>query len=369
MLSGELASSYLQRGSYEPTTAFEKRKALADFRPYTRDLVSRLSGRLWTKAGDVTRDVPFDEGWYDSAGSEGESYETVLMRLTELLLAYDEVWVVLDPRTQRLEVVKPQYVPRWTSRAVIVKSEQSVTTDVTQMEEVRDVYTIYRPDAFEVVAPADSGEDVVDAGTYDADGRFFTDADGEPTPPALRFTLPFSTRYGLTVAKAHLSLYRMESRYDAAIGDALRGLLQLGVGDDEDMATRIRDAIRDGAIALPYSRELGEHRALSVGTDGLPFAQEALERKRRELYRVASSAEDKAGRQAQTATEAVLHDLDGSAAMMAVLATTMQSAEEDILSLVAQSLDARLTQVADKGVSAEWPTDFSTVVTEQPVTQ
>ena len=230
-------------GSYEPSSAFQARTALADFRPYTRDLVARLSGRLWTRADEIERTVPFDEAWFETAGRPrddmgaggGRAYDTMLMQMTELLLAYDEIWVLVDPRTQKITIIEPQYVTRWNPQSVVVKSEQSTVADVSRSEILQDVYTVYRPDSFTVVAQAEDGdgEEIRDEGMYDEQGRAFTARDGETAvPPITRIRVPFSTRYGWTVAKAHRALYRMESRYDAAIGDALRGLLQLAVGND-----------------------------------------------------------------------------------------------------------------------------------------
>lgn len=362
MLTGEGAEKELRRGNYEPKAAFKRRKASADWRPYTRDLISRLTGELFGRAEEVERSAPVPGEWLAAAGSEGESYEVQLLTLAETLVAYHDAWAIVDPKGPTLHVARPQSVPRWTEEAVVVKGRRAVPGDISEDERVEETWTVYRPAGYEVYTRDKDKDVLVGSGAYDEQGRAFT-RQGRPTPPAFRIRLPWTVRFGAAVAKAHRALYRLESKYDAALSDALRGMIQLGTAGDEQFAGELRDALEKGALAVPYNTEYGEHRPLSVGTEGLPFAQDALEAKRRELYRVANQSLEEASTQ-MSATEAAFRNQSGSAAALSVLASAMESAEEEILRLAAQAHDARLTERAFD-VSVSWPRDFSEVRLER----
>ena len=367
-LTGEDVEQHLVRGFYESTQAFEKRVQLSDWRPYTRDLLSRITSRLATKLPEVQRQVPVPDEWYESVGPKKESYDLFLVQLSEILLAFSEAWVILDPRTAKLHVVNPTFVTRWGRDFVVVKTEEAISSSPRESELLQDVYTLYTPTRFEVLCESKQGEDeLLREGFYDREQRAFVDKTGQPTPPAVRIQLPFIADLGYQIARAHRALYRTESRYDAALSDSLRGLLQLAVGSDEDMAKRVTEAIKKGSLAIPYAKEYGEHKTLSVGTEGLEHGRETLEHKRQELYRVASSSEDLAATRAQTATGSTITEQQGGGALVSQIAATMESAETDILRLVAQSLDARLTERAFD-VSVEWPRHFSELDVIEPNT-
>ena len=118
--------------------------------------------------------------------------------------------------------------------------------------------------------------------------------------------------------------------------------------------------------AFPTAR-IWESTSRSALARRAPFASEALERKRTELYRVASSAEDQMNRQAQTATEAVLQDLDGSAAQVGVLAATIESGGVRHPSPCRAGLDARLTTgMPEDAVQVSWPRNYGGMAVDQP---
>ena len=134
----------------------------------------------------------------------------------------------------------------------------------------------------------------------------------------------------------------MESIFDAGLLNSFSGLFQIAVGGDDDLQQKVENALKKGAIAIPYSDEHGEHKPLNVGTDGLPVGQKVLKRKRNELYKSAYQTLDEASRR-MTATEADARTRSGPAAALSVLAETMESAEEKILPIVAEAEDARRT--------------------------
>jgi len=71
MLTGEDATKELVRGGFEAQRAFDQRKKIADWRPYTRDLISRLVGRLFLRTDEVERDVTVSDEYLASVGPDG----------------------------------------------------------------------------------------------------------------------------------------------------------------------------------------------------------------------------------------------------------------------------------------------------------
>jgi len=353
MHSGEGARKELMRGAYEATRAFEKRKELADWRPYTRDLVSRLTGELFSRQDDVSRDAPISGDFLASVGPEGESYNVQLIAFSEVLVSYHEAWMLMDP-AQGLRVVEPQHVPRWTPESVTIKGMRVPPAAPDEDQGRQEAWTVYFADRFETyVKDQNSAQDekLVEEGEY-ADGFAFSQG-----PPAVRVSLPWKVRFGLAVAKAHRALYRLESKYDAALTNSLGGLLQIATGGDDTLSEAIKAALKQGAIAVPYDSDHGEHKPVNVGVEGLSHGKEQLQRKREELYRTAYQSLDQAATQ-MSATEARQRGRSGPAAALSVLAETVQSAEESILPVLAEAEDRR-NATSEAAAEADWPTDFA----------
>lgn len=355
MWTGDDVRSTLVRGAYEAKRAFRKRKKGADFKPYTRDLISRLTGELFTRAGEISRSTVVTDEYLDDVGPKGESYHVQLVNLAEVITAYNEGWIVMDP-AQGLRIVEPQFVPRSTESAVVVTGERTTGDSVFEDEKTTEAWTVYYADHYETYVKTpddeDSEEKRVDAGFYYQEGWSFRDG-----PPAVRIELPWRVKFGLSVARAHRALYRLESKYDAALTNSLGGLLQIATGGDEDFADKIEEALKEGAIAVEYADEYGEHQPLNVGTEGLGPGENALKRKRNELYRSAYQSLDQAS-QRMTATEADARNRAGPAAAMSVLGETMESAEKSILPIIAQAEDSRRANET-LSPTVDWPTDFT----------
>lgn len=359
MLTGENAREVLKRGAFEARRTYRARKERADWKRYTADLIGRLVGELVSSAEQISRDTEVSEEYLSSVGAAQESWTVLVIDLAETLLAYDECWAIMDPG-QGLHIVPPQQVPRTTSDAVVMKGARAESADGTVFsdQESQEAWTIYYPDRYEVYVETDkneSGEEkLVDEGEY-AEGFAFQ-REEEPAPPAVRITLPWKVSFGLSVARAHRSLYRMKSKMDEALTNSLGGLLQIATGGDDTLKTQIEKALKKGAIAVPYDKEHGTHEPVNVGVEGLPHGADALERKRREMYRTAYQSLEQASTQ-MSATEADARHGSGPAAAMSVLAETMQSAEESILPILAQAEDFRnATRTLEPDV--DWPTDI-----------
>lgn len=354
MLTGEDVRSTLVRGAFEAEKGFKKRKKRADWKPYTRDLVSRLTGELFSRAGEINRDIEASKDFLSSIGPKGESYHVQLINLAEVLAAYHEAWAIMDP-AQGLMIVEPQYVPRSTQDAVVLKGKRTVGDSVFEDETEQNAWTVYYPNGYEVYVKAGEDQDeeevLVDDGLYVNESWAFTGG-----PPAVRIELPWRVKFGLSVARAHRAIYRLESKFDEALTNSLGGLIQIATDGDDDVRERITEALKDGAIAVEYT-EAGEHKPLNVGVEGLGPGQETLERKRNDLYRSAYQTLDQASRR-MTATEADARSRSGPAAALSVLAETMESAETEILPVVAEAEDRRNVN-ADLSPDISWPTDYS----------
>ena len=148
MLTGEGAKRELVRGPYEATHAFKARKKCADFRTYTRDIVERLVGELFTHSKEVTRETVVSDDYLQSIGPEGESYHTQIINLAETLVAYHEAWALVDPG-QGLRIVEPQHVTRSNSNAAIVKGTHTPTASIEQDEKEIPAWTVYYDNRWE----------------------------------------------------------------------------------------------------------------------------------------------------------------------------------------------------------------------------
>ncbi|AFH22433.1 hypothetical protein OSG_eHP25_00060 [environmental Halophage eHP-25] len=356
MLTGEGVKTTLTRGAYEAKRAFQKRKQNADFKPYTRDLISRLTGELFSRGGEISRDTKVSEDYRSNIGPNGESYQVQLINAAEVLTAFHEVWLVMDP-AQGLLVTEPQFITRSTDDAVVVKGKMnigggSVFSNETQVE----AWTVYYDNSYKVYVKDeennDNPEKMVDDGFYYEEDWSF-----QGGPPVVQITLPWRVKFGLSVARTHRALYRLESKYDAALTNSLMGLIQIATGGDDEMRDKIADALKDGAVGIPYDKDSGEHKPLNVGTAGLKPGAEALKRKRKELYHAAYQSLDQASKR-MTATEAEARNRMGPAAALSVLAETMQSLEESILPFIAQAEDSRRA-TENLTPSVSWPIDFS----------
>jgi hypothetical protein len=178
-------------------------------------------------------------------------------------------------------------------------------------------------------------------------------------PPVIRIDMPWEARFGLLLAKKHRAIYEMESRRDFAASATMNGLVQIGVGDNSDLADQITKKAKRGAKMLPYNKDYGEHKGLEIPTSGAELGSQIIEDKTKALRKVAYDTLEQAAR--QSATEAVIQHQGGAAAALSIVAETLSDAEMRILHLWNQQKDLRNAgpnpQPID--VRAEWPADYS----------
>lgn len=376
MLTGEEAEKELNKRYFEEHPQhWKQRKRDADHTPLTRRHVQRIVGMLFERKGDVARETGPISG-LDAVGPEGESYEVQLIALAAKLLAYHEAYVVFQP-AGGLAVVGPMSVPVWNQQSKVVKGsrvpDQSVFAEIQEW----DTWTRYTARGYEVFRQVEGEggkekDERIDKGIWavNEDGEsdaFFVDQDGQAMPPVLRVRLPWEARFGYMLAKKHRAIFEMRSRRDFAASTSMNGLLQVGVGKtqgDEDFAGMIRSAIEKSRI-LPYRTDYGEHKGIAYPTDGIKEGTKIIQEKEKEMDEVAFKLLDEATR--KTATEAALQHAGGAAAALTVLASTIESAEERILRVMAQAEDMRLAGPGPEpvNITVEWPEDYSGVADAQ----
>jgi hypothetical protein len=362
MLTGKDVRQQLRRGFFEPKAHFTKRKAVADFRPLTRDIISRLVGQLFERRDDIERELgPLSETDIERIGPKGESWTVLMMKLAEYLLAYNSAVIVLRPEIPSIYVETPLVMPRWTSREAIITSETSRTENISRSEEKVPTWTVYTPVGWQVYTQQKKKDSLEDEGFWRDESSFFVDRDGFETPPVVRAEMPWTASFGQLVAESHAAIYRMESQLDFAAAGSLHGLIQLGVGSDESLAGSITEALEEGRRFIPYDKTKGEHQPLALPTAGLEMTKALLETKREHLYETSYQSLTQIAR---SATEAAINHQSGPAAALSVLGETMASVEERVLSLLAQAND--MTTYAgpapqDPGISVTYPSDFATI--------
>lgn len=374
MFSGEDATKELIQRYHEHNDHYKQRKRDADFTPHARYLTSRLSGMLFQKESDVDRTLSIltDED-LGEAGPDGEDYHIILQTLADTLWAFDEAYLIYNPRTG-LHVVDPLSVPVWSGAEVVVKGTQTVVNIDAGIAEEMPVWTRYMAQGYEVYRQVtndngDTEEEQIAAGSWAEDeGVFFTDYKGQPSPPVLHITMPWTTRFGLSLAKKNRAIFRAVSRRDFAWSTSANGMLQVGIGNkdggDDALADKLKEAAQTYKI-LPYRKDYGEHKGVAYPVDGIKVGTEIIKEKQRELDEVAYNTLEMATR--KTATEASIQHSGGAAAALSIMAQTIEDAERRILRIMAQAKDSRLAGPEPQpiDVSVGWPKDFSKIASAQ----
>ena len=372
MVTGNGVAKELNQRYFEHSDHFAQRQQDADFTPWSRFLMSRLAGMLFQRAGDVERDAgPLSEDDLEETGPNGEAYRVLLLELAEKLMTYDSPVVVFNPASG-LRIHSPLALEHWgvdeQGPFAKVRSQKTVANDPFESGEREDLYVIYRAQGFEEWVVREGEDTRVGSGTWaevDGDEPPFFVYNGQPTPPVFHISMPWEANLGALVAKKHRAIFRLTSRRDFALSAAMNGLIQLGVGEDVDFEDIIKDEAKQGEKFLPYYSDYGEHKGLQIPVDGAQLGTEALQKKKKDLARIAYNEMEKGARSAQSATEAMIKERGAAAAALSVVAETMSDAEQRILSLMVQASNFREfagPNPSDPGISVSWPTDYSDVV-------
>lgn len=358
---------YLKQGKYEADGPYQSRVSRRFAHDHTSTLVGRLSDPLLLRADEVERDLgPIPDSYLDSAGPDEQSHNLQVHQIAEYLLTYGEAWVEVRPTGggAELRVRTPLSVPRWKDQRVLTLGEAAKPgVPIDEPEEVDTTYTVHRPDGFRtfMFQKNDAGQEErveIDSGDYSPgeEEAFFVDADGNPTPPLLRVEMPWDSVFGVAVARVHRSIYRMRNELHGKFGSILTNSRYYTQGLDDDGEQKLVHALKRGHNLLHLDED-SDISTLGVPTGGIEETQEELERLKDDLYDAANQALGGATSNA-SATEVVVKNQDRSASL-ATLASTIESVEESVLRLVAQSQNiidygGGATPPQDPQISSDW---------------
>lgn len=332
----------LQRGHFESKASYKKRRRRAHLFPYTRQIISRLSDQILLRADEVERELgPIPQSFLTAAGTGGESHDLVLKRLADYLLLFGEAWLQVLPQGPQLRVLSPLSVPRWTSQEVMVKGQRRQAGSIFDKEKSVTTYTVHTATGWTTyVEDKEKPNDraVIDQGAYSADGTdtYFVDEAGNPTPPFVRVQMPWDAVLGVEIAKTHLEMYRLESELDSRLQTALTSTQRITKGLDSDSQTAYDKAQKKGASGIHLSDKDSSVEPVEVPTNAVEMAEKRLASKETTLYETAYQTLQQEA--SSSATEAVVRD-KAAAAATATLASTIQSAETNVLRLIAQTGD------------------------------
>jgi hypothetical protein len=324
--------AYLDQGMYEQSRRYEKRKKLADFSPLTSSHIGKIVNIAM--ASSIDRQTPLPQSYFDAAGPQSQSYRTLMQQAAFNLVTYNATGIVVT--ADNIAVHTPLSIPRWTNRATVVKSfvpapNQSVFED----ERIIEAWTLYTPDGWAMYVQDDKDEVVIDQGEY---GITYTDEFGEPVPPAQRFSFSGSDQpaLGIQLANTHQSIYRMRSSIDSAAKEAINSsLIQFGAGSDKDFIELLSNKLKNDESFVPYKKDYGEHKPLSLPTGPIEEAAKVLREKEEKMSRIVGIYADRALE--NTATGARISSETGIVAIARELAARMESIENTVLRLASQA--------------------------------
>jgi len=331
--------STLRKGHYEQEAPYKARKSRATAYPLTRHVIQHFTGQLLLRQDEVEREANvIPDSYFAAAGPEGESHALQMKTLADHLLLYGDAWVQVTPTNGRAvtKVLSPLAVPRWTQSRVLTTGMRT-GGGIFEDEQSVQTLTEHTPGGFTTYAEdEDEGGELIpiDVGRYARDTEGFFQLSGSPTPPVLRCR--FMPPIGTEVAEIHKSIYQLESEIDGRLRTALTAGQLIYNGLDADGEEAVVYAHKEGAnlIFLP---EDADQKPVEIPTEAVEMAEERIATKIDELYRTVHLKAQEASANA-SATETVVQN-QGSAALTASLAATIESAEESILQLVAQVYD------------------------------
>ena len=357
------ATRYLRQGKYESDGAYEARTEQAHLFPYSRQIIHRISDKLLLRSDEVEREVgPVPSSYLDAAGPEGESHDLQMKTLGDYLLLFGEAWLQVVPKSGSavLRVLSPITVPRSTGSRVLTLGQRTKDSTIFEKEEREQTFTVHEPGGWTTYVERNKGavkkRVEVDSGTYSPtdDPAFFVDENGTPTPPLQRVTMPWDAVLGVEIAKTHLQMYRLENQIDGRLHTALTSGQLVYNGLDEDGEAKVIHSHKKGQnlIFLPDEADV---KPMEVPTGAVEMGEKRLASKEDVLYETAYNTLQAATAES-SATETVVRN-QSTAAALATLATTIESAETSALRLISQAvnlLDFGGPQPQDPGVSSDW---------------
>lgn len=364
--SGEGVHAYIkQHKQGESKDSYAARVELAQFQPYLSTVLDSLAGilfqqpqeRSWGFLGDP--ETPGTEAYRLSRDiHQGMNFETMLRRLAVDLLLFQDVWVLVDG--DRVRVLPPTSVPNWIDGpepAAIVKEVVDIRASIYDEPKQADQYVLYTPQGWTRYQDKSGTAVQVASGLYSESGRQYTGRNGRPTLPIFKVSLPWRRYVAHSLAESARVLYNSESELDHRLRSMSFSKLVIS-GDDEFFKSQV-DALKKGSNVLQRLEEFGGHEYVSPSADGLEVAGAHLEKKQKAFFKLAFDLISLEGSVQKTATEVALERSAGLASALAMVTSTMEDADSQILWLLAQSLSDRPAEWPS--LSTTWPSDMASV--------
>ena len=240
----------LMREQGESDKAYKERLCLSSYTPDFYRATVALASMIFGNDNNVTRtferdgttalgnpmdtDKPFGQFWADVDGM-GTDYEAFIFNLAVNLVAYGEMWILLDGWKQvegstmkippRLKLIPPQHVLRETHGPAGTINSAKVLTfteagEGTQRDKpkYRGVYTVYHDKNWERWTHDERGkeQELISLTNYGGDGGgfYYQGRTKQPTPPIFRVRLPIDAPIGYTMARKANTLLNHESTKD-----------------------------------------------------------------------------------------------------------------------------------------------------------
>lgn len=353
-LTGDDVELELRKGSFEQESRYQIRKEMADFHPLTRNMILRLVGGLFS--ADIDRDdaglIP--DSFYVNSGINGEDYDVLLYKLVQTAISYNRVGIGVKPGN-KVEIIPPINIPRWNEEGIIVKGKQNITGDLTSSEMLRDVWSVHYPYGYEVYGKDDDGNDTL---LSTKEYGVTMEMNDKPTSPYFMSNKLWNNSLGYELARTHRSIFRLRSALDAGVVEAINSsVIQAAVGEDEDFAQSLSDALKKNKAYIPYDKELGEHKPLSLPTGPLEQGDKMLNDKIKELKDTVGHFGNNV--QTNSATESIINAKSGIDAILVSLGKFVASIEEEILKRVAIMNDITLNNSDElNNIKCTYPTQF-----------
>ena len=353
----------VQKYQGETNEAFQERMEITNYTPDFLNAVLTLAGMLFGKEDAVTRswkadkteslgdpaeDGDFRRFWLDCDG-EGTNYENFLFNLAKYIIAYGEVWILIEgwqktafgTRIPQLKLIAPQNVYRaiYDADGILdsVKTlsyVESSNVDQKAKPGIMELYTIYYRDGFETWKHSKDGvpEQVSkDRKPYGDKGFQFMAKNKATVPPLFKVKLPFDTPIGWMMVKIANTLFNHGSSLDYVMH--LAGFPKLAadvVGTDGTVNSELMDKIAESfkqGSSLIYGK--GSH-FIEPSMTAAKLKGEMIKEKRRDFYTTFfQSYGDQAAQ--KTATEIRQDFAMGVQAFLSLMAQTLEEAENTIM--------------------------------------
>jgi len=363
-------SKYLiQRVSGEDTVQFQERLRLADFMPVFAIVADTYAGRMLEAEKQINRiwqgedsedglGDPKDPNtlagklWRQADGGR-TSWLTMIEDAIILMVVCKEHYAVVRGvnRDKKGKVTKEpscRLIEPWAVEDAIeddgrlveakVFHKTNVQRSVKQMKDVRDRYTLYLPEGFEVWEKDAKGgnkwnviQQITPYGIVDGKPfRLYADRDRkEPILPIFRNELSLRRKPGCNLADKNLVLFNQESKRDNILTVANTPRLQF-VGDYGKFTQFLKENDAGSNVLVLDPNSGKEHRYITPGMDSAKIATEVIDKKIEGLFLSAFRYyEDAVRGKARTATE-VEQDSAGENGFLNVLATGADNLENGL---------------------------------------